>query len=110
MFEADWIKVLLQLVTMLCAGFAALYTWWVSRSQATKSAIEEVDHRVARVETRVSSIEKDLDHQPTNDDVNRLGNRMTMLHGDLREIKGSLNALGHSVRLMNEHLINKGKD
>lgn len=112
----DWtlnwtaVKVFLDVVVLIAVAAIGIYTWWVSKGQATSSAILDVDKRVDDVEARVIQVERDVSHVPTHADVAELSARISGLHGDLREIKGSLAGLARSVNLMNEHLIRQGSD
>lgn len=106
----NWSGARFVLDLLVSAGMIAvgIYTWWVSRRQATTAAIDAVDERVSEVEGRVAQAEQELRHVPTHSDVSELSHRIAGLHGDLREIKGSLAGLSRSVDLMNEHLIRQG--
>lgn len=106
----DWNAMRFFLDALVLAGMVAIgvYTWWVSRRQATASAIKEVDRRVDGVDERLTQVESDMQHMPTQTDVAELSGRIGELHGDLREIKGSLRGLSRAVDLMNEHLIRQG--
>lgn len=96
---------LLMLVGVVMVG---VYSWWVARNQATKSAIDLVGERVGSVEDRMTRVERDIRSLPTPSDLYELNQRIATVHGDLREIKGALQGLSRAVDLMNEHLIRRG--
>jgi outer membrane murein-binding lipoprotein Lpp len=106
----DWGAMKFFLDLLLAVGVVAVgvYTWWVTRGQATKAAIDAVGERVDHVEHRVARVEQDVKHLPTHDDVMDLSAKISNLHGDLRELRGSMKGVERSVQLINEHLINKG--
>ena len=109
-WSLDWTALRFLLDLVLVAGMCAVayYTWWASRMNANKTAIKRVDERVHEVEGRVAEVERELNHMPTHADISELSSRIGDVHGDLREIKGSLKGLSRAVDLMNEHLIRQG--
>ena len=106
----DWtaLRFLLDLIMLLSVMTIGIYSWWVTRNQVIKSDIVSVSGRVDAVEERVTLVERDIRNLPTPADVSEINQRIASLHGDLREIKGSLRGLTRAVDLMNEHLINRG--
>ncbi|MCS4503880.1 DUF2730 domain-containing protein [Arhodomonas aquaeolei] len=106
----DWNAARFALDALVLIGVVVVgvHTWWVSRRHATADAIRQVDDRVDDVEQRLTQAETDLRNMPSQTDVSELSQRIGGLHGDLREIKGSLQGLSRAVDLMNEHLIRQG--
>jgi len=109
--EWDWaaLKFLLDLGTATGVVGVGVYSWWVGRNHATRSAIDSVGERVSCVEDRVACVERDMRHLPTSAHIADLHDRIATLGGDLREIKGALQGLARAVDLINEHLINQGR-
>lgn len=107
-FNWNALRFFLDMVVMFGVVAVGIYSWWISRNQAIKSDIFAVCGRVELVEERVTLVERDIRSMPTTADIFELNQRIACLHGDLREIKGTLKGLSRAVDLMNEHLISRG--
>ncbi|WP_111745591.1 DUF2730 family protein [Salinisphaera orenii] len=103
--SVDYLRIGLQVVTMIGAAIAALYARFVARTKATTTRIDNVDARVDDVEGRVLKAESDLKYTPSNAEIKELHKDIANLRGDMREISGSLTGLRRAVDLMNQHLL-----
>lgn len=106
----DWtaLRFLVDVMMLIGVVGAGAYSWWVARNHATKQAIDNLGDRVSGAEDRLTRVEHDVRSLPTVADVHELNQRIATVHGDLREIKGSLQGLSRAVNLINEHLIMRG--
>jgi len=77
-----------------------VYAWISRRHQATVDQIGSLESRMDRVEIEIK-------HAPTKEDFRLLADRVGQVHGDLRELSGSMSGLKRAVDIMNEHLLNR---
>lgn len=78
-----------------------VYSWWANRERVTNKRFE-------RQEKRLNALESEVKRFPSHSQLKELSDRIDRLHGDMREMSGSLKGLTRSVDLMSEHLINQG--
>lgn len=100
-----WLDVILILVN---AGIG-IYVWWSNREKVTNTRFRKLEERLGKVEGRVERMPVCENHARMEANDTKLMARLDDLHGDIRELAGSLKGLSRAVDLMNEHLINKGK-
>lgn len=86
-------------------GLAAIaaYTWWTNREKITGKRFQ--DH-----EDRITVLEVTAKNAPVCQHHGELAHRIEDIHGDLRELSGSVNGVKRAVDLMNEFLINQGSN
>ena len=87
----------LQLFGTLLIG---VYVWWTSRERVTKKRFEEQDKRISNLEFEVKR--GGCPHHPD------LVKRMDIMHGEMKELIGTVKGVNRAVDLMNEYLINHG--
>lgn len=85
----------------LCA--IGIYTWWTNREKVTNRRFQ--DH-----EDRIIVLEITAKNAPVCQHHGELAHRIEDIHGDLRELSGSVNGVKRAVDLMNEFLINQGSN
>lgn len=90
-----WFDVLQTLVMV----FVAIYTYMANRSKVNKKAIEQMGERVNKVEIQIK-------HLPDHDDIGALHDKINGVNSTVSTISGQLNAVHHTLSLINEHLIN----
>jgi hypothetical protein len=96
---------------LLSSGLG-IYVWWTNKEKVTNTRFEAQDKRITKIEsdlqhpscTRHQVLEEKL--SSSNQTMNA---RLDALHGDIRELTGSVKGLNRAVDLMNEYLINKSK-
>lgn len=139
MVEADYELLRFWFDIIQTVGTIAIgaYVWWTNREKVTarrfanlekevtnrvttealKAVTAERDSRCAlhisrtsQVELTVTGIRAEMKHAPGKEDVSELHSRITDMQKQLSEMCGRLHGIGRAVDLINEHLINQGKD
>jgi len=102
----------------------AIYSWLKSRHAANaqdiealrdwareeiEDARERMDDRHDALKDRVTKVERDLEHVPTQRQFAELGSQLGNLHGDLQKAIGELNAMTHQMTLVQKHLLRSSK-
>jgi septation ring formation regulator EzrA len=87
-------------------AFVAFYTYLTNRSKANRAAIDRLDSRVTQIAERVTLVENDLRHLPTQDDIKRLHERMDCVSAEMKEIKGEFSTARRTLDMIHEHLLN----
>lgn len=90
-----WFSVANAAVTALIG----LYVWLSSRQRATKRDIDAMDDRLIR-------IEKDVEHAPSRADFEKMNDRITQIGNSVTGVEGELRQINHSLQLINDHLLN----
>lgn len=105
---------------LLSSGLG-IYVWWSNKEKVTNTRFDAQDKRITKIESdlqhpscarhqalddKLSSSNKALDEK-LNTSNQSLNKRLDELHGDIRELTGSVKGLNRAVDLMNEYLINK---
>lgn len=110
-FSIDYssIKFLLDVLQMLVTAAIALYLWQARKHTATNARVSELESDVALHGDRLSRIEVAMRGLPTHDDIGGVFQRISEVHGDVRQMRGSLEGLSRSVDLINQHLLGGGK-
>lgn len=72
-----------------------------SHNRLQKQVSEDIDKRLLR-------IEESIKHMPTHGDLTRLHKRMDDINSQLQQIAGSMNGHGHTLRLIEQHLLTVG--
>ena len=91
-----------------------VYLWINRRYQATNKRVDEVKEdltlRIEDTERALVRVSTDVSHLPNRAEINSLRDDIRQLTGELSETKGRLNGINRAVDLINEFLINQGKD
>ena len=97
-----------------------VYVFFTNRRKATIDRISAIKNETAETlgeqkksleeqGARISCIETDLKHMPSQADIQDLSKRMDKLNGTLNNLEGRLGGINRAVDLMHEFLINRGK-
>jgi len=102
---------------LLPIAFFLLWLWLqakIGEKFATRSAVSELNERVAEVETsgtrqerRLVVVENRLNELPDKDALHDLSIRTEKLGGDLKAVKASLDAIEASNRRIEDYLLNR---
>lgn len=91
------------LQTLFMAG-VTVWLYWRQRHAARK---QEVDEKISAMQQRVTAVEQDMRHAPTDKDLRDLSRHVEEVHGDLKELSGTIKGLARAVDLINTHLLDQ---
>lgn len=113
-----------NVVQFVFTGLVALYVRKVSKHKATENRFKKIEETIAGVPTRESCarheertaaterhtlrIQAELDHLPTQKQMNELNKSIAALSSELKNTQGRLEGINRAVDLINEFLINQG--
>jgi len=93
------------MASIVISAGAAFYAWYASTSKARR---DEVDQELDELRRRQQIIERDLDHSPSQHQIQELHNRIGDVHGELQRLSGKLDGINRLADLMNQHLLDQG--
>lgn len=118
-----WIDILSQKQNGITAVVIACM-WFFTRKRVTSNDItdlkdsinkkldEQEQSATDRLEEhaeRLTCLEIDMKHMPTQNDITGMNLRIDKVHGALQRVDGRLEGINRAVDLMNQHLINRGE-
>lgn len=90
-----------------------IYVWITNRSRVTSARIETLEKGTsARIEAqgnRLAMVEEALRHAPSHDHLSDLHEKVNRVGNVMQELRGELSAIQRTLSLINEHLINAGR-
>ncbi|MEX2524482.1 MAG: DUF2730 family protein [Gammaproteobacteria bacterium] len=92
-------------ISIASAG-AWIYAWLSQKRSATLDRVEASERLLNEMAHRLTSLEKDVMHGPTHNDIQELHGRITDLQSSLDRLIGGIDAWGDTYKAMNEQLIN----
>jgi hypothetical protein len=99
-----------MLQTLLITG-VGIMSWLFNRQRITTAMIarleENIDGRLDSQLERLTRVEQDLIHVPDHNDFKRVHQRLDVLNGEFKEIKGELNGVKTTLNLIHQHLLTK---
>jgi hypothetical protein len=111
-WDASWWKLWLDIAQLVLLALLGGYNWLTSRHRVTTSRIDEleesVDERIDLQGTRIIRIEETLKHQPGDDALGVLHDKVNGVSHSVGEIRGEIRAIHRTVNMINEHLISRG--
>jgi septal ring factor EnvC (AmiA/AmiB activator) len=98
---------LIQVVIMAVIG---LYAWLSNRHKANSSSIENMRSELSKelngIDDRLISVEKDVQHMPTHEDMATIHSRVNETAQRLTSMEGELKQINNTMQLMHKHLLN----
>lgn len=86
----------------------ALYAFVATRQRATRKRVEELgkDHgeRLGCHAKRITRLETELPHLPTNEAINRLAERIADLHGDFKGLHAEVSGMKEMREMMQRQI------
>lgn len=110
----------LSIINTLVIWAAAVYTWLTNRNRVTNERITgmqtsledkvatlrtEMDHHLDSHADRLTRVESDLKHAPTDEDIKRLHARIDDMAGDVKELGGEFKGAKHTLQLIHQYLL-----
>ncbi|MDE2470355.1 MAG: DUF2730 family protein [Bradyrhizobium sp.] len=99
---AQWLSLVWQVLWGIGTLLALLIVWWIKRWAAPKTALEDVNNRLTRIEERVAHLPTDHDLVDVRDALGKLGAQIAQLSGEQR-------AATRLVEHMNQYLMERGR-
>lgn len=102
----------IETIRWLWAPVSALFGWvlWsLKKATASKEELAHLDGRLDRETRRIDRIETRLEALPTKDDFHDLSQGLTRLEGKYDAMQRSIESQGHSVKRIEDYLLNKDK-
>jgi len=69
--------------------------------------IGQANARVMGVESRISSVESDVRHLPSHEDVGKIYDRLDAVNGSVQQLIGGQEAMANQVAMLNQHLLDR---
>lgn len=89
-----------ETVRWALTAFVGVYTWFIGRQSA--SATELLDLR-----TRITTLEAQMKQVPDQQDFHDLAKEVAMVNGSVESIRAGMEPLTHSVRRVEQYLLDK---
>lgn len=87
----------------------ALYAWLTRDGNKALGAIDELKREMTAVEKRVSSIEAELKHLPTKEDLDDLKDRLADLSKEVAVSNKSMEAMQNVIKRVDDFVMRAGK-
>lgn len=103
----------LKFSAVLAQGVTFCWLFLINKNKVTNSRINEMEeatsNKLQAMALRLERLEADARHAPTHDDLKRVHARMDESMGEVRQLGGKLDAMAHTLRLIEEHLLNRDR-
>lgn len=90
------------------AVLTAAYAWVTSRAKANSEHLKTVDEKLVNHDRRIQSVESELNHLPSKDDVNSLNLAIADLRGTVGRLDESVSGVSRSMRRVEGYLLKEG--
>lgn len=122
--ELKDVQMWLQITNTLVIWIAALYTYFANRNRVTNERITslqaslqtrldsmrtDMDHRLDGHGDRLSRVEKDMEHAPSHEDLQRIHARMDEVSATLSSLQGEFKGANNTLHLIHTYLMTGGK-
>jgi hypothetical protein len=122
--EPKDIQLWMSIINTLVIWAAAIYTFLANRNRVTNERITslqgsltrnidslraDVDRRLDTHAERLTRVESDLKHAPTDEDIKRLHARIDDMAGSLGELSGEFKGANHTLQLIHAYMLQWGK-
>jgi len=108
-----------QACHLIITGVLGVIVWLSGRQRVTMARITELEEKidarmgghVSRMDghgTRLTCLESDVRHMPTQTDLANLSTQISRTNGLISELGGRLTGINRAVDLINEFLIKRG--
>jgi hypothetical protein len=98
------------LQTLLIAAIGVM-NWLNNRHRITTATItkleESLDGRLDSQTARLIRVEQDMKHAPGDDDFKRLYQRLDVLNGEFKELRGEFHSMRSTLALIHQYLMDR---
>jgi len=98
-----------DVVITLLVGGNFLYTWVANRSDRNNQDIQGIKRHVDGLDKEVIQLKADIAHLPNHQDMGEIHEKINDVAGDLSHMRGKIEGIDHSLKMLNEYLLNKEK-
>ena len=107
------VGMLILSIAKFCWGIGlTLYVFFVNRRKAMLDQVTKVKRdtaeRLERHADRITCLESDVKHLPSQENITKLSERIDTLNGSISTVSGRLEGINRAVDLINQFLINNG--
>lgn len=103
--DLELAKFLFQVLTFLVAGGTGFYVFMSNKDKVTNDRIEkledDIDEKFEEFGQRVATLEAG----PGRRDIGELHNKINLVSGDMRELKGKFDATNNTLSLIHQTLM-----
>lgn len=104
-------KLLFDIVQTILIAAIGIMNWLDKRQRVTVATIERlennIDERLDSQGTRLTRVEQDMKNAPGHADFKRVYQRLDLVNGEMKEMKGELHIMKGTLQLIHEHLMNR---
>lgn len=82
-------------------------SFWVLMTRGfrhTADTVKEHDHKLAEHDRRIQSVESEMQHLPSKDEVHQLGVALTEIRGKLETVDNEMSSMSRTVNRIDEYL------
>lgn len=102
--DIDEVKTGLTVVSLLMGTINLLWMWVSASKNATAKKVEEIECALDEHGRRIQTVEGELKHLPTKDDVANLNLQLAQVLGQLKVTESELAGVARTVRRVEDHL------
>lgn len=88
-----------------------IMNWLNNRQRITIATItkleDSMDQQLDSQATRLTRVEQDLKHSPDHNDFKRVHQRLDVLNGELKELKGEFHSMKNTLTLIHQYLMDR---
>lgn len=105
--QIDAVRLVLDIAQFMGTATAFFAAWWVRKTSANKSAINELNQRVQTIDRDVERLSGQLNNTPTHADIGKVYDRLNEVAQTMSQLTGQLHGLSHQLGMINEYLLNQ---
>lgn len=107
----EYSKFLFDVIQTLLIAIIGVMNWLNNRQRVTTATIATLetglDSRIDEHSTRLARVEQDIKHVPDHNDFKRVHQRLDVLNGELKELKGEFHSMRSTLSLIHQYLMDK---
>lgn len=104
------IKTWLSVVALLISSGTFFYAWLTSRAKNNSSEISGIKKAAKEHDRRIQTVESELLHLPTKDNVHKMNVEMAQMQGTISTISAQVASMNLGFGRLETYILNKEKD